>query len=188
MAQPVGDEPQYVARGGRIGLREKSDTDAWNDYSWRNDEELSELDAARPLSMSFELYQPIHKEDLRYPAPRSHRFAVEDIETGTHIGNCMYYDFDPRKHEAELGIMIGDRAYWNRGYGEETVRALLDHMFERLSLRRVYLKTLEWNIRAQRSFAKNGFREYGRGDQGRFKFMLMEVTRAEWEALRAATP
>ena len=89
--------------------------------------------------------------------------------------------------EAELGIMVGDRRYWNDGYGQDAVRLLLDHLFERLRLKRVYLKTLEWNIRAQRSFAKNGFREYGSGDQGRYKFTLMEVRRSGWEAMRSET-
>ena len=175
----------FVRIGAKVGLREKLDADAWNDWLWRVDEELSELDAARPLTMSFEQYQPVHREDLRYPAPRSHRFAIVDLPTGTHIGNCMYYDLDTRTEETELGIMVGDRGYWNSGYGQDAVKLLLDHLFERLRLRRVYLKTLEWNIRAQRSFGKNGFREYGRGDQGRYRFKLMEVTRPEWAALGA---
>ena len=175
----------FVRIGAKVGLREKLDADAWNDWLWRVDEELSELDAARPLTMSYEHYQPVHREDIRYPAPRSHRFAIVDLQTSTHIGNCMYYDLDTRTEEAELGIMVGDRGYWNNGYGQDAVKLLLDHLFERLRLRRVYLKTLEWNIRAQRSFGKNGFREYGRADQGRHQFKLMEITQPEWAALRA---
>jgi len=186
MTQTVGDEDS-VRIGTKVRLREKSDDDAWNDWLWRTDEELSELDAARPLTMPFEQYQSVHHEDIRYPAPKSHRFAIHDLETGTHIGNCMYYDLDTRSEEAELGIMVGDRGYWNDGYGQDAVRLLLDHLFERLRLKRVYLKTLEWNIRAQRSFAKNGFREYGSGDQGRYKFTLMEVRRSGWEAMRSET-
>jgi RimJ/RimL family protein N-acetyltransferase len=175
-----------VVRGTKVGLREKSPDDAWNDYLWRVDEELSELDAARPITMSFEQFVPIHREDLRYPTPRSHRFAIVEMASGKHIGNCMYYDLDTRRREAELGIMVGERAYWNGGYGSEAVNLLLEHMFEQMELHRVYLKTLDWNIRAQNAFAKCGFRHYGWGNQGRYRFMLMEVTRPEWEALRAA--
>ncbi len=181
-------EEDFVRIGSKVGLREKWDADAWNDWLWRVDEELAELDAARPLTMSFEQYQPVHREDIRYPAPRSHRFAIVDLQTGTQIGNCMYYDLDTRTEETELGIMVGDRGYWNNGYGQDAVKLLLDHLFERLRLKRVYLKTLEWNIRAQRSFTKNGFRECGRADQGRHKFMLMEITRSEWEGLPASPP
>src|SRR5690606_14691744 len=106
-----------VARGTKVALREKSPDDAWNDYIWRVDEELAELDAARPLTMPFDQFISIHREDLRYPAPRSRRFAIVAAADGKHIGNCMYYDLDMRRGEAELGIMVGDRAYWNGGYG-----------------------------------------------------------------------
>ena len=114
----------------------------------------------------------------------NHRFAIMTLEDGTHIGNCMYYDLDLRRREAELGIMVGDRAYWNGGYGTEAAGLLLDHLFEELKLERVYLKTLEWNIRAQNAFTKCGFRQYGWGNQGRYRFMLMEIKRPEWEARR----
>jgi RimJ/RimL family protein N-acetyltransferase len=181
MAVPTED---LVTYGIKVALHEKSPDDTWNDYLWRIDEELSELDAARPLTMPYEQFLPIHKEEIRYPAPRSHRFAIMTLEDGTHIGNCMYYDLDLRRREAELGIMVGDRAYWNGGYGTEATGLLVDHLFEELELERVYLKTLEWNIRAQNSFIKSGFRQYGWGNQGRYRFMLMEIKLPEWDALR----
>lgn len=179
MAIPTED---LIVRGVKVALREKSPDDAWNDYLWRVDEELSELDAARPLTMTFDNFKPMHKDDLRYPAPRSHRFAIVSLEDGgKHVGNCMYYDLDLRSKQAELGIMVGDRAYWNGGYGSEAVRLLVDYLFEELELDRVYLKTLDWNMRAQKAFEKCGFTQYGWGNQGRYRFMLMEIKRADWE-------
>ena len=178
MAIPTED---LVARGQLVGLREKSADDSWNDYLWRTDDELAELDAAPPLRMSFEQYEPIHRDDLRYTTSRSHRFAILELADGTHIGNCMYYDLDRRSKEAELGVMVGDRAYWNSGYGSEAVRLLVSRMFEDLELERVYLKTLDWNIRAQHAFEKVGFTQYGWKDQGRYRFMLMEIKRPTWE-------
>ena len=169
------------ASGTKVRLREKYTDDAWNDYVWRADLELAELDAAPRLNMPFERYQRIHKEDLQYPTPRSHRFAVETIEESIHIGNCMYYDLDTKKNQAELGIMIGDRGYWNGGFGTEAVNLLVDYMFERLELDRVYLKTLDWNIRAQRAFDKIGFSKYGASRQGQYQFILMELNRDKWE-------
>ena len=85
------------ASGTKVRLREKYTDDAWNDYVWRADLELAELDAAPRLNMPFERYQRIHKEDLQYPTPRSHRFAVETIEDSIHIGNCMYTILIQRK-------------------------------------------------------------------------------------------
>ncbi len=185
MAIPTED---LVARGQLVGLREKSADDSWNDYLWRTDDELAELDAAPPLRMSFEQYAPIHRDDLRYTTSRSHRFAILELADGKHIGNCMYYDLDRRSKEAELGVMVGDRAYWNSGYGSEAVRLLVSRMFEDLELDRVYLKTLDWNIRAQHAFEKVGFTRYGWKDQGRYRFMLMEIKRPTWEQAQSVPP
>ncbi len=173
-----------IVTGERVGLRDKAEFDAWNDYLWRSDDELAELDATYPLKMSYEQYAPIHKDDLNYISKRSHRFAIVELSEGKHIGNCMYYDLDRRAKEAELGIMIGDRAYWNGGYGTDAVKLLTSWMFNKLELNRVYLKTLDWNVRAQRAFGKAGFTQTGFREQGRYRFMLMDIKRDVWEGMQ----
>ncbi len=173
-----------IVTGERVGLRDKAEMDSWNDYLWRSDDELAELDAAYPLKMTYEQYAPIHKDDLNYISKRSHRFAIVELSEGKHIGNCMYYDLDRRAKEAELGIMIGDRAYWNGGYGTDAVKLLTSWMFNKLELNRVYLKTLDWNVRAQRAFAKAGFTQTGFTDRGRYRFMLMDIKREAWQQMQ----
>ena len=44
---------------------------------------------------------------------------------------------------------------------------------------RVYLHTLDWNVRAQKAFAAVGFRDCGRLRRGDNRFHVMEVRR-EW--------
>ena len=103
-------------RSDRLRLREKSLEDAWNDYQWRSDEELARLDAAAPLHMSFPEFAKFFAEDMQSPIPGTRRLAIDTL-SGRHIGNCMYYDIDTHRKQAELGIMIGDRKYWDQGYG-----------------------------------------------------------------------
>ena len=143
-------------RGAKVVLRDKRLEDAENDYIWRSDPELAKLDAAYPLTMTFERYLKIFEDQLKYPTPGSHHFATETLD-GKFIGNCMYYDLDSVNMEAELGIVIGDRDYWSNSYGFDAVTTLLDHLFTEKNLKRVYLHTLEWNKRAQRCFEKCGF-------------------------------
>ena len=112
-------------------LREKQIEDAWRDYSWRKDRELADYDATRPITMTFRAYTATITEDLRRPSKFRRTFAIEDRESGRHIGNVMYYGYDSYLGEAELGITIGERAYWSRGYGSEAVRCLLGHLFTR---------------------------------------------------------
>ena len=80
--------------------------------------------------------------------------------------------------------MIGDRDYWSDGYGYDAVTTLLDHMFNVRNLKRVYLHTLEWNNRAQKSFSKSGFNPVRPVRRMAHDFILMEVLREDWFATR----
>ena len=172
--------PEVNIEGKLIRIREKRVEDIPDEYAWRVDEELSRLDATRPLTMSYDDFLKYSKEEMQFPNFRSKRLAVETIE-GVHIGNVMYYDLNMRNAETELGIMIGNKEYWGKGYGTDIVKTLLKHLFEDLKLERVYLHTLAWNYRAQSSFSKSGFREIRAVRRGGQDFLLMEVYRNSWE-------
>ena len=172
--------------GYKVVLREKRLSDALNDYNWRVDEELAYLDAAAPLKMSYDAYLRMYQDELRYPTPWSSRFAI-DTFAGKHIGNCMYYDIDHIRGRTELGILIGDRDYWSRGYGTDAVNTLLDHIFSSTPLRVVYLHTLEWNIRAQKAFAKSGFLPIKSIRRNGLEFLLMEIRRKHWQTAHQPT-
>ena len=177
------DTGAFELKGGRVVLRDKRPEDAENDYRWRSDPELARLDAAIPLTMSFDRYLKLFEDQMKYPTPGSHHYSIETLD-GLFIGNCMYYDLDTVNREAELGIVIGDRDYWSDGYGYDAVTTLLDHMFNARDLKRVYLHTLEWNTRAQRSFSKSGFNPVKPVRRMAHDFILMDVLRDDWFANR----
>ena len=176
-------EPPAV-RGDKVVLRNKALSDAEDDYAWRSDEELAKLDASRPMRMKYKDFVRYSRDEINRPNPRSRRFAI-DTHGGKHIGNCMVYDIDLRRGQAELGIMIGDRDYWSKGYGTDTVNTLLRHIFTTTTIDRVYLHTLTWNQRARNSFAKSGFREMGPVRRNGHDFIYMEVWRTQWERIAA---
>ena len=93
----------------------------------------------------------------------------------------MYYNINERNREAELGIMIGDRSYWDKGYGSDTVTILVGHIFKTTKLERVYLKTLSSNIRAQTCFEKCGFSPLKGANRGGHRFLVMELYRSHFE-------
>ena len=165
---------------GKLRLREKRLADALNDYSWRTDSELAELDAMPPLNITFAEYLQSYATELKQPSTTRHAFAVETLE-GKHIGNVVYYDIDKTKGEAELGIMIGNRAFWDKGYGNRAVTAMVDYIFKQTNLKRIYLKTLGSNIRAQKCFKKCGFLLYGYLKRDGASFVLMELEHTKWQ-------
>jgi len=169
--------------GSKVRLREKKLSDARNDHKWQSDTELARLDAAPVLNVSFPVYLLDYTDQLHNSGPKRLPLAVETID-GKHIGNCTCYDINVARREAQLGIMIGDRNYWDKGYGTDAVSTMVNYIFFNLNLRRVYLKTLDWNLRAQKCFLNCGFTPCGRLKRDGHHFVVMELLREQWEKQR----
>ena len=169
--------------GNKVRLRNKRLADARDDYTWQTDPELTRFDAVPLLTTTFAQYLSDYASELHYPSSTRHQFAIETLE-GRHICNCVYYGINETKGEAELGIMIGNRDYWDEGYGADAVATLVNYIFCQTNLRRIYLKTLDWNGRAQKCFKKCGFTPNGHLVKDGFSFVLMEIHREQWERLQ----
>ena len=176
MTLSPGDE--VVARGRLTVIRRKRLEDAVDEYRWRRDPELAEYDASRPVRSSFEDYQRNWSFDYRFTDMAGRSFAIED-GAGQHIGNIMYYNIDRVRGEAEIGISIGERRCWSHGYGSDALTAMVRMLLGQGGMRRLYLHTLDWNERAQRSFRKAGFAICGTSWRDGHTFLVMEL-RWEW--------
>jgi len=166
--------------GSKIRLRDKRLADARNNYRWQTDLELVRLDATSLLTITFPQYLSAYTFELYHPSSTRREFAIETLDS-KHIGNCTYYNIDEADGEAELGIIIGNSDYWDKGYGADAITALLNYIFHKTNLKRIYLKTLDWNNRAQRCFEKCGFTQYGQSVRDGFSFLLMEIHRKQWQ-------
>jgi len=164
--------------GNKIKLRARKLADARNDYTWQADPELARLDAAPLLTTTFSQYLLDYANDLHHSSPTRYRFAVETLD-GKHIGNCGCYNVDKPKSEAELGVMIGNRDYWDKGYGTDAVITLVGYIFQQTNLKRIYLQTLDSNTQAQKCFQKCGFTPYEHMARDGFNFLLMELHRKQ---------
>ena len=167
--------------GKKTRLRDRQLADARDSYTWQTDPELAHLDASPVLSVSFVEYLTSYRYELDFPASTKRQYAIETRDGKQHIGYCSYYGINEVKGEAELGLMIGNRGYWNKGYGTDAVTTLLNHIFGKTILKRVYLKTLDSNHRAQRCFQKCGFTPCGQLNRDGYDFMLMEISRKQWQ-------
>jgi len=169
--------------GSKIKLRDKRLSDARNDYKWQTNPELVRLDAMPLLTTSFSQYLLDYTNALRHPTQNRYTFAIETFD-GKHIGNCVYYNINETEDEAEVGIMIGDGDYWSQDYGTDAVATLVNHIFRQTNLKRLHLKTLDWNQRAQKCFQKCGFTPYGHLTRDGYNFVLMELHRKQWQERR----
>ncbi len=83
-------------------------------------------------------------------------FVIETLD-GVPIGNIVLIGVDVAHRRAELGIAIGEKGDWGRGYGTDAIRVIVRFAFEVLKLRRVELITDVDNERGIRAYEKCGF-------------------------------
>jgi diamine N-acetyltransferase len=172
--------------GERIRLRHVEREDLPKFVDWLNDPEVRHgLAMYLPLSSAEE--ENWFAELLKRPGDEQPLVIEVRGEAGwAMIGNSGFFRFDWRNRNAELGIMIGDKTYWNQGYGTEAVRLLLRHGFTTLNLHRVFLRVFENNPRAIRAYEKAGFVHEGRMRQAEYHdgqywdVLLMSVLSPEW--------
>jgi len=173
--------------GKRIRLRHVEREDLPRFVAWLNDPEVRHgLAMYLPLSQVEEeqWFENVLKRE-RDEQPLV--IEVEGQDGWTMIGNSGFFNIDWRNRSAELGIVIGDKAYWNKGYGTEVMRLLLHHGFTTLNLHRIFLRVFEGNPRAIRAYEKAGFVHEGRMRQAEFRdgkyldVLLMSVLRPEWQ-------
>jgi RimJ/RimL family protein N-acetyltransferase len=170
--------------GARCYLSPLSHEDAAAHTEWEND-----LAVAIPLGD--EAYTPTSLEKMHEQIDgalrnQAHVFSIVDLETDRTIGRCMLTNLDAINRSAMLGIMIGEKEYQNRGYGQEATRLLLDYAFNLLNLNSVMLGTFVFNARAIAAYRKVGFQEIGRRRQGRivagkaYDVVLMDILAEEF--------
>jgi len=101
-----------------------------------------------------------HKDQVNY--------AIESSDN-EYLGGVGLMHIDPRNRSAELGILIGRREDFGKGYGTEAALLMLRHGFEEMNLHRIHLRVFEYNERGIRSYKKLGFVEEGRLRQAHFR-------------------
>jgi ribosomal-protein-alanine N-acetyltransferase len=74
-----------------------------------------------------------------------------------HIGNIKLGPINTHHARAEIGLLIGDRDCWGRGYATEAIAILTDFAFDRIGLRRVGAGAYADNEGSARAFEKAGY-------------------------------
>jgi RimJ/RimL family protein N-acetyltransferase len=113
-------------------------------------------------------------------------FSIRTLQDDLLIGDVGLDGVLWSHGDAFVGVGIGDREYWGKGYGTDAMRLILRYAFIELSLQRVSLNVFEYNLRAIRSYEKLGFVHEGRSravlrrDGQRYDLVFMGILRTEW--------
>lgn len=103
--------------------------------------------------------------------------GVVTLLDDTPIGAVAYLNYDVMQFKAELRKLIGEPNMRGKGLGKEATRLWIRYGIETLDLKKIYLNTLETNIRNIRLNEELGFRVEGilRNEvfvEGEFKDLL----------------
>ena len=154
--------PRVTLVGPRLTLRPLVEADLVHGYRWERDQEVqhwAQGDRA-PAGLTYEEYHARFAPPFGHPGTLEH-FAMR-AENGALIGFIGYFRVNREVASAEVGIVIGERAYWGTGYGREALSLLVRHLFTDLAMQRVSLETWSGNERAIRAYRAVGFSEEGR--------------------------
>lgn len=153
-----------IIRGHRVTLRHNSEgyteEELMRRYRWSLDQELQYWSGSIPAAPSLNQFRNDVISSVHHTDFRRDQFAVLD-ECGNLVGMISYYNWTPERGHAELGIYIGERSLWDKGYGTDAIRVLLDHLFQTTPLHAMYLNTYANNERARASYQKVGFQTVG---------------------------
>ncbi len=174
----------------RIRLRamEKEDINLY--VAWLNDPEVGDGIASYLPISKYEEEKWFESTMAKHAAEHPLVIEINNGDRWIPIGDCGLMEIDWHNRRGELGILIGEKEYWNQGYGSEAVKLLLKHGFETLNLHRIFLRVFEDNLRAVHAYEKCGFVHEGRMRGAEFKngkyidILLMSVLREEWNCDR----
>ncbi len=156
---------------------------------WTRDSELqrlfgSEASALRSAKSEVDFFEKMVKDEN----PANHFFSIRKLDDDRLLGDINLDVIDDwGSRDAFVGIGIGDRNDWGRGYGSDAMQIVLRYAFAELNLRRVTLTVFEYNPRAIRSYEKVGFKQEGkmRGallrDGKRWDMLYMGILADEWK-------
>ncbi len=148
-----------VLRGVKTVLRPIDENDLELLHKWENDPEVTYfLNADRYRSMSHEEIQRRYRQ-IRMD-PTMELFIIETLR-GERIGMIGYDNFSVERRSFRVYIGIGEKQYWNQGYGTDAMCALLRYGFSNLQVERIYLSVYDFNDRAIAAYRKCGYKVDG---------------------------
>lgn len=147
-------------KGVNVVLRSIEQEDLQLLNKWANDEEIQYWLGGWhfPTNMNDQMnwYNSLSAKSL------NQRFIIETSELGV-IGTANLVNIDWKNRNAFHGMMLGDKDIRGKGYGKDTVMAVMRYAFEELGLERLDGSMIEYNKASLKLYIeKCGWKKEGR--------------------------
>lgn len=150
------EKKNIILESKNISLRILKEDDATIEYlNWLRDPEVN-----KHLEVRFNL--PNNQEDLRKHVSESFikkntfLFGIFDKSSLKHIGNIQLVT-DKNHNHGEIGLLIGNKNFWGKGLGSESIASVTNFAVKILKLRKLIAGAYSSNLSSIKSFKKNGY-------------------------------
>ena len=164
----LGDVTLFKLQDEKISLRPFSRKELMSDdyLKWMNDPSVTKTigryDYLLPVSRKklIDYYNSLdHANTVFLAIYRLNSRSNLKHEKGTFIGTLKIYDIDALARRASIGILIGDKRVWGKGYAQRAIRLASQYIFDVLGLQKIFAGYISVNIGMERAFLKNGFKK-----------------------------
>ncbi|WP_320173906.1 GNAT family protein [Maridesulfovibrio sp.] len=151
------DKPEnLIVNGKNVYLRPISLDDVSESYvNWMNDPQINQYLESRFTTQTLNSVKDFVKAMIE--SPDNILFAICEKDSGRHVGNIKMGPLNTAHSHAEIGLLIGEKECWGKGYGSEAIGLVIEYAFKTLNIHRLTAGAYANNIGSVKAFEKNGF-------------------------------
>ncbi|MDM3872387.1 GNAT family N-acetyltransferase [bacterium SCSIO 12696] len=168
----------------RLIFRELNVGDVTQEYvDWLNDPEINQYLETRFMIQDIKSVKCFVESMLK--SSENILFGVFEKQSGKHIGNIKLGPISLQHSRATIGLMVGEKTCWGRGYATEMIKAVSKYAFISLGLNKVDAGCYEENLGSKKAFLKSGYqvegvlREHAQVDGRRQDCFVMGLLKSE---------
>ncbi|WP_342559779.1 GNAT family protein [Psychrobacillus sp. FSL W7-1457] len=179
---------QYSKRfliGDKVALRKLTKEDYQDFFA------MEDLMESRLLMNDEIPFPPTERDHEKFlseinPEKDEYIFGIELKDEKIFIGTISVYSVNWKNGTCHVGVSIG-ADYQGKGYGTDSMRVLIDFIFNYMNLNKVKLQVFSYNKRAIASYEKCGFFLEGTLREELFRFgsyhdiCTMGILRKDWK-------
>lgn len=147
-----------MIKGEKVILRHPMIEDALLWCEWLNDMDVS-MPLGDELTGKISL-RSVEEQIMSYDQSDYYMFSILTNDAKL-IGRCILFGIDRINSKGKVGIFIGDKSEWGKGYAKEALELLLEYGFRIQNLHSINLGVYENNQRAIELYIHIGFKKIG---------------------------
>jgi len=173
----------YIIEGEKVGFTEPKEEYVDQYRDWFNDLEVTQFVSNFGAVFTTEAEEDWYRNQVENDEPI---FTIYHLPDDKPIGNCGLHNINQGNDHGEMGIVLGEKEYWNLGLGTEAVRLITDFGFTVLGLHGISLLVKGFNKRARRVYEKVGYqiagrvRDFYKIDCNYYDEIIMDILREEF--------